>query len=165
MSVKFKQCMAGGARYACYQNCALEIWSNDPPEYHTALVKLDELVTEISSVYREGVILFTVVTAGTPIPGGKERKELEAFFNKWGGSWRAIARVAEGHDLWSVTARSVMTAIRLVQRTSYPARVFSEVPEGVKWTAEYMVRPEGLSTEQTARALQETVENLRAMTF
>jgi hypothetical protein len=139
------------------------VWNASTNEIRGGLAKLDELVEHVSSNYREGTVLMIVITPGNPLPTSAQRKELEAFFTRWTQSWRAIAYVAEGTDLWSMTARTVMTGMRLVQRRSYPTKVFSEVPEAAQWASEYLVKAPGETTGDTARSVQNIVEELRRM--
>jgi hypothetical protein len=164
MSTGFEKCIVDGVRFAAYQNCAINVWNGTTPEVRTGLAKLSELVQYVSSNYREGVVLITVITPGHPMPGSSQRKELEAFHTRWTPSWRAIAHVAEGSDLWSMATRTIMTGMQLVQRRNYPGKVFSEISEGVQWSAEYIVKAQGLGAGETVRAILTLIEELRRMT-
>jgi hypothetical protein len=163
MSTNFERCVVDGVRFAAYQNCAINVWNATTSEVRGALEKLDELVGHVSSNHREGVVLMVVITPGNPLPNSAQRKDLEAFFTRWTPSWRAIAYVAEGTDLWSMAARTVMTGMRLVQRRNYPTKVFSEVSEATNWAVEYLVKPPGTSGNEAVRTVQRIVEELRVM--
>jgi hypothetical protein len=161
MSEGFEPCLVDGVRLAAYANCAINIWQQTTSKTDRALPKIDELVSHLAKTCNSQVVFLNVITPGHPIPSSPQRKELEAFYGRWIGTWRAVVQVAEGTDLWSVTARSVMVAARLVQRRPYPTRVFSATEEGVQWASEYLTKPEGVSTEEVAKGLQNAMNELR----
>lgn len=163
MSTVFERCVVDGVRFGAYQNCAINVWNATTSEVRGALAKLDQLVEHVGANYREGVVCVIVITPGNPLPGSSQRKELEAFFARWTPSWRAIAYIAEGTDLWSMTARTVMTGMRLVQRRNYPTKVFSEASEGAQWVGEYIVKAPGQAAGDAVRGLENVIEELRRM--
>jgi hypothetical protein len=163
MSTTFETCAVDGVRLAIYQNCAISVWNATTSDPHNAFAKHDELLEYLGRKYSDGAALLVIIAPGNPIPSSTERKQIDAFYKRWTPSLRAAAQVAEGNDLWSVTARSVMVATRLVQRSSYPTKVFSNVPEAVPWLAEYMTKEPGMSADQCARGLQRHVDEIRRM--
>lgn len=163
MSNEFERCVVDGVMFAAYQNCAINVWAAPSSEVRAAIAKKDELIGYVSSKFREGAVMIIVITPGHPLPNASQRKDLEAFFARWTASWRAIAYVAEGTDLWSMTARTVMTGMRLVQRRNYPTKVFSEVSEAARWAAEYVIKPPGKSADDVVQAVEQIVEDLRRM--
>lgn len=164
MGDAFEPCFVDGARVAAYQNCAISIWQQQPgTEVTGGIAKINELVEQLVSRYEGNVVMFAVIMPGNPLPNGAQRKELEAFYARW--NWQAVVQVAEGVDLWSVTARSVMTAMRLVQRKPYPNRMFADVEEASQWASEYIARSDGQSFADAATGLAKAIENLRELAF
>jgi hypothetical protein len=163
MSSRFLPCHAEGARFASYQNVAFVVWAQKQRGLTQALAKKTALVSHLAAQHPEGVVLFVVITQGNPIPDSNTRKELESFYATWAKTWRAVVFVAEGNDLWSVTARSVMTALRLVQHRPYPTRIFSETSEAASLAAELCTKLPGQSHADAQRAIMEMVEELRRM--
>jgi hypothetical protein len=163
MSTRFEPCIADGVKFADYSNVAVTVWAQKTLGVTGALAKLDELMNHVTSQHPEGAVLIVVITQGNQIPNSQVRKELEAFYTRWLKSWRAVVFVAEGNDLWSVTARSVMTALRLVQQKPYPTKIFSETKDGAKWAAEFATKPQGKTPEDVERDLLVAIEDLRRM--
>ena len=62
------------------------------------------------------------------MPTAEQRKELEKLYGRSGPILRSVAQVVEGTGMWAVMGRSVMAALRLVQRRPYPTRVFPISP-------------------------------------
>lgn len=125
-----------GVRFGVYGNCLVNVWTG--PTRADLLAVFDEFMSEASSKHADGVVLFVVIEPGSPLPSAAERKAGEATYARWGPHFRAVAQVVEGNNLWAVTARSIMTAMRLVQRRPYPTKVFSDVREGATWTEQYL---------------------------
>jgi hypothetical protein len=159
----FEPCVVdGGLRFAAHANAAIAVWGEYRSKSVTlGVAKQSELVANVLSRYPEGVVLVVVVVPGAEVPNSAQRQEIEAFFTRWAPSLRALVEVVEGHDLWSITNRSIMTAMRLVQRRPYPKKLFSEVSEGVKWAAEYTSKAPGESTAEAAQNLEKAIDELR----
>jgi hypothetical protein len=150
-----------GARFGAYKNCVLNAWIGAPRAGQ--LTVLEEVMREVYAQHPSGIGLLVVVEPGAAMVDSERRKELDAFYGRWMSSLFVVAQVVEGGNLWSVTARSVMTAIRLVQRRSYPTKVFSEVEEGVEWMAPYLVaQSKAEDAASAARGLLEALGQLRA---
>jgi hypothetical protein len=146
-----------GLRLAAYGNCIINNWYDSPgAEQFSAF---DTFIGKVAAQNPEGVLLFVLVEPGTPILNADQRKEMESIYSRWGSKMRAAAQVVEGGNLWSLTARSVMTALRLVQRRPYPTRVFSEVGEGAEWTSQYIARPDN---DNAAQGILSEVQRLRS---
>jgi hypothetical protein len=162
MGDSFEPCLVDGVRLTAYQNCAISIWQQKPgAEVTGGIAKLNELVEHLASRHAGNVVKVVVITPGNPLPNSAQRKELEAFYARW--NWQAVVQVAEGIDLWSVTARSVMTAMRLVQRKAYPNRVFADADEASQWASEYIARGDGQSLADAASGLVKAIESLRSV--
>ena len=162
MANTFERCNVEGVRLAPYRNCAVSVWGVGTTDISKVLIKLDQLMTFISKQH-EAIVLVVVVVPGGVLPNAGQRKEIEGFLGRWQKYWRAVTYVAEGTDLWSMAARTVMTGLRLVQRRTYATNVFSEVGDGVRWTTEHVVREPGTDAAEAARALERLIEDLRRM--
>ena len=146
-----------GLRLAAYGNCIINSWYDSPvAETFSAF---DTFIGKVATQYPDGVLFFVLVEPGTPILNADQRKEMESIYSRWGSKMRAAAQVVEGGNLWSLTARSVMTALRLVQRRPYPTRVFSEVGEGAEWTSQYIASPDN---DNAAQGILSEVQRLRS---
>lgn len=152
--------LAHGLRLAAYGNCVINNWYDQPAAGQMA--NFDAFIGKVAQQYPDGILLFVLVEPGTPILSAEERKEMEAIYAKWSPKTRAVAQVVEGGNLWSLTARSVMTALRLVQRRPYPTRVFSEVGEGAEWTSQYVSRPDNDNARDATQGLLAEVQRLRS---
>jgi hypothetical protein len=82
--------------------------------------------------------MLVVIEPGCPFLDSTQRREMEDYYARFQQHLRGVAQVVEGGNLWSVTARSVMTAMRLVQKRPYPTKVFSDVEEGAEWLGAYV---------------------------
>jgi hypothetical protein len=152
--------IAPALRLAAYGNCVINNWYDSPTMEQ--LAGFDAFIGKVAQQHPDGVLLFVLVEPGTPILSAEQRKEMEAIYARWSGKTRAVAQVVEGGNLWSLTARSVMTALRLVQRRPYPTRVFSEVGEGAEWTSQYVSRPDNDNARDATQGLMAEVQRLRA---
>jgi hypothetical protein len=150
-----------GARFGAYANCIVNVWEGAPRT--GSLSALEALMQKVSPEYPSGIAFFVVVEPGAAMVESDGRKELEAFYARWTPSFCGVAQVVEGGNLWSVTARSVMTAMRLVQRRPYPSKVFSEVEEGTQWMAQYVTAPDkNMSNDAIAKGLLDGLKQLRS---
>jgi hypothetical protein len=152
--------IVAGLRLAAYGNCIINNWFDSPGVEQFAA--FDGFIAKVAQQNPDGVLLFVLVEPGTPILNAEQRKEMEAIYSRWGPHMRAAAQVVEGGNLWSLTARSVMTALRLVQRRPYPTRVFSEVSEGAEWTAQYASRPDNDPHRDAKHGLLAEIQRMRA---
>jgi hypothetical protein len=149
-----------GLRLAAYGNCVINNWVGAPAKEQMAA--FESYLSTVSKTCQDGIVFFVVLEPGAPILTAEQRKEMEALYARWGPSLRATAQVVEGGNLWSLTARSVMTALRLVQRRPYPTRVFADVLEGAEWTAQYIVRPDNDNSANGMQGLLAEIQRLRA---
>jgi hypothetical protein len=149
-----------GLRLTAYGNCIINNWYGSPgPEHFSAF---NNFITQVAQQNSEGILFFVLIDPGAPILNAEQRKEMEGIYARWGSALRACAQVVEGGNLWSLTARSVMTALRLVQRRPYPMRVFAEVGEGAEWTAQYVRRPANDPARDAAQGLAAEIQRLRS---
>jgi hypothetical protein len=165
MPSRFEPCVVDEVRFGYFRNCGISIWAQTTSGVTRALAKQDELITFLNAGYPDAVMLITVICPGNRIPTSGQRKEIEAFFEQWVKNWRAVVMVAEGNDLWSVTARSVMTALRLVQRRPYATKIFSETTDASQWASKYLVDVDSQNGDEAARQLLQSVEDLRTRAF
>ena len=154
------QRIVDGLRLAAYGNCIINNWTGSPGKAQFAA--FDEFIAKVSQSWPDGILFFVVIEPGTPILNAEQRKDMEELYARWGVSLRATAQVVEGGNLWSLTARSVMTALRLVQRRPYPTRVFADVIEGAEWTAQYVARPDNDNSADAAQGLVTEIKRLRS---
>jgi len=149
-----------GQRFAAYGNCVINTWSNAVRSEHLAV--FDLTVGKVAECYPDGLVFFVVIEQGAPLLDAEQRKEIEAVYARWAPQMRAVAQVVEGGNLWSVTIRSLMTAIRLVQRRPYPTRVFTEVEEGAEWLGPFVGAPANDSASDAVAGLVANIAQLRA---
>ncbi len=151
-----------GARFGAYGNCVINAWQGPPQQ--SQLDILGSLLERVTPQHAQGILFFVVLEPGSPFMDTDQRKDVEAFYARWTPSFGAVVQVVEGGNLWSVTARSVMTAMRLVQRRPYPTKVFSDVEEGTDWAAQFLRRPDNdTDVEDPAQALLDNINRLRAL--
>jgi hypothetical protein len=155
-----EQVITGGVRLAAYGNCVINNWIGSPGSKEFAA--FDAYLSKVAAHHKEGIIFFVVLEPGAPILNAEQRKEMEAVYSRWGPSMRAAAQVVEGGNLWSLSARSVMTALRLVQRRSYPTKVFADVEEGAEWVAPYVVRPQNDNASGAPSGIIAEIQRLRS---
>ena len=149
-----------GQRFAAYGNCVINTWSSAVRSQH--LAAFDETAGKVAQRHPDGIVFFVIVEQGSPLLDAEQRKEIEAVYARWAPSMRAAAQVVEGGNLWSVTMRSLMTAIRLVQRRPYPTRVFTEVNEGAAWVAPYVIGPANDNGKDVMAGLVAGIAQLRS---
>jgi hypothetical protein len=154
------QRIVDGLRLAAYGNCIINNWTGSPGKLQFAA--FEEFISKVAQSWPDGILFFVVLEPGAPILNAEQRKEMEALYARWGPSMRATAQVVEGGNLWSLTARSVMTALRLVQRRPYPTRVFADVNEGAEWTSQYVARPDNDNSPDATQGLLAEIQRLRA---
>jgi len=155
-----EQVVIGGVRLAAYGNCVISNWLGSPGSKEFAAH--EEYVAKVAASQKDGLVFFVVLEPGAPILNAEQRKEMEGVYSRWGPTLRAAAQVVEGGNLWSLSARSVMTALRLVQRRSYPTRVFADVEEGAEWVAPHVARPENDNASGAASGILAEIERLRS---
>lgn len=156
-----QQRIIGQQRFGVYGNCVINTWSGAVRSDQLAM--FDAVVGEVAPQYPEGIVFFVIIEQGSPLLDSEQRKEIEAVYARWAPTMRAVAQVVEGGNLWSVTIRSLMTAIRLVQRRPYPTKVFTEVGEGVQWIAQYLTRPANDNAGDAVQGLSICVDKLRSL--
>ncbi len=149
-----------GARFAVCGNCILSTWMGPPRPNH--LARFDELMSALAPEYADGVVMYVALEPGAMMTDAKDRRETEAAYTRWAHALRAVAQVVEGQNLWAATARSIMTAMRLVDRKPYPIKVFSDTREAARWLAPHLVLPAALAGRDAALTLAEAVVSLRA---
>jgi hypothetical protein len=150
-----------GARFAVCGNCILSTWMGPPRADH--LARFDELMVRLSAQYAQGVVMFVTLEPGAMMTDARERRDTEAAYTRWAHAFKAVAQVVEGHNLWAATARSIMTAMRLVDRKPYPIKVFSDTREAARWCAPHVLLPDELVGNDPALALCEELTALRAL--
>jgi hypothetical protein len=150
-----------GARFSVRGNAILSTWEGPPRKEHLDL--FDQFMRELSARFVEGVAMFVVLEPGAMMTDAKDRRETEAAYTRWAGSLRAVAQVVEGGNLWASTARSIMTAIRLVDRKPYPIKVFSDIGEAARWCAPYLILPNTVKHADQAELLVVETRELRAL--
>jgi len=159
-----ESCVFEGIKLGAYQNCLVEVCEAKSTDNFEALVrKLDEMLGVLSARYPEGVALLLVVAPGAPFPSSSDRKLLEGFFTRWSAQWRAVARVGEGTDLAGIAARTVMTALRLVRRSSYAENTCSNTNDAAEWIAKYITPRPGATLGQTTEELRQTIKQVRSV--
>lgn len=149
-----------GLRLAAYGNCIINNWIGSPGSLQ--MTTFDNFIGEVANQWPDGIMFFVLLEPGAPILNAEQRKEMEALYLRWGPKLRGTAQVVEGGNLWSLTARSVMTALRLVQRRPYPTRVFAEVDEGAEWAAQYLARPANDTSSNAVSGLLGEIQRLRS---
>ncbi len=149
-----------GQRFASYGNCVINTWAAALRAPH--LEAFDLTAGKVAKRYPDGIVFFVIIEQGSPLLDAEQRKDIEAVYARWAPSMRAVAQVVEGGNLWSVTIRSLMTAIRLVQRRPYPTRVFTEVREGAEWIAPHLIAPAHDSGGDIVAGLVASITQLRS---
>jgi hypothetical protein len=150
-----------GARFSVLGNCVINSWQGPPLKDH--LVVFDQIMAELSARHAAGVLMMVVLDSGSPIPTASQRRDGEAAYARWGHCIRAVAQVVEGTNLWAMTARSIMTAMRLVQRRTYPIKVFSDVREAAVWSIPHLELTREVTQADHAELLLAEIAELRAM--
>lgn len=148
-----------GVRLAAYGNCIINSWYGVAGKEQ--LAAFEKCIEQVDKSFPDGIVFFVVVEPGAPILTAEQRKEMEQIYARFSPRLRGAAQVVEGGNLWSLTARSVMTALRLVQRRPYPTRVFSDVLEGAEWAAQYVARPENDNSESGKEGLLHEIKRMR----
>jgi hypothetical protein len=154
----------GGMRIATFEDCIITTWSGDAELVQ--FTSLEDFTLTFAAGCAHGITLLVVVEPGTPFLDSSQRRQAEGYYERFQPILRAVAHVVEGGNLWSVTARSVMTAMRLVQRRPYPIKVFSDVAEGAEWLGPHIKTKSGekLVGAEAGNALLRTVVNVRGRT-
>lgn len=150
-----------GARFAVAGNCILSTWTGPPRANH--LARFDELMAALAPEYPQGVVMFVALEPGAMMTDARDRRETEAAYTRWAHALKAVAQVVEGHNLWAATARSIMTAMRLVDRKPYPIKVFSDSREAARWCAPHVLLPDARSGRDAELTLYDELSALRAL--
>jgi len=126
----------GAVRLGSYENCVIHVWSGKfgMPEVDA----LNAYTAKVAEARPEGIAILALVEAGTPMPTSEGRRMLEEYFVHFAERTRAVAHVAEGKGPWAGMARSVMTALQLMRRRSYPTKVFSAGDDGIAWLSPFI---------------------------
>lgn len=152
-----------GLRLGSYGNCVVSIWSGEPTSL--CIDAFERFARGLFEQWPSGICLFVLLEPGSPMPTSEQRREMDQYYLRVGHQVRAVAQVVEGGNLWAVMARSVMTALRLVQKAPYPMKVFAETREGAAWAVDYMeMAPPASDRAQWASGLVECVAKIRAVT-
>ena len=125
-----------GLQIGSYGNCVVTIWSGEATR--ATLDAIDRFSAKVYERWPAGTTLLVVLEPGCPMPNSEQRRDLDQYYLSVGNQVRGVAQVVEGGNLWAVMARSVMTALRLVQKSPYPMKVFASAQEGADWISEYV---------------------------
>lgn len=143
-----------------FGNCVINIWEGAPET--AALAELEEYCRKVAAENGETLTLLTVLEEGAPFINAAQRKELEGFYARLAPLFSGVGQVVEGSTMWSVTARSVMTAMRLVQKRGYPVRVFSDADVAVNWLSEIVRQPASITdADQISDQFKAEVHSMR----
>jgi hypothetical protein len=153
--------ITAGARFGLFGNCVIIAWLGPSRSEHRET--FDELMREAATKHAQGVVMFVALESGAVMTDAGQRRDSEAAYARWATSIRAVAQVVEGGNLWAATARSVMTATRLVERRPYPTRVFSDPRDAARWCTPHLVLPlDQTSGLDPAETLLHELRDLRA---
>jgi hypothetical protein len=147
-----------GARIGTWGNCVINTWQGVPDPQQIA--KIENAIRVTHTAYPSGVSLLVLIESGAPMPTADQRKELENFYVRCAPQFRCVAQVVEGTGMWAVMGRSVMAALRLVQRRPYPNKVFSDLNEALAWLEPHVENP-GANVQDPHAGLKATVDSLR----
>jgi hypothetical protein len=155
----FEEANVTGVRVGSWGNCAINTWQAGAD--WSQLRELETSIRDLYTRYPSGVALIVLIEPGAPLPTAEHRKELESFYLRVTPILRAVAQVVEGTGMWAVAGRSVMAALRLVQRRPYPTRVFSEINEALGWLEPHLENPGGAGVQDSQQGLCAMVDSLR----
>lgn len=114
----------------------IKVWSGRAltPEMGAA----NEYAEELCRLWPEGLAFLIVVESDCAMPRAEERKAISTFYKKMAPRLLAMSQVAEGTSLWAVMARSVFTALQLMERRAYPSQMFALPSEAIEWLSPYV---------------------------
>ncbi len=103
---------------------------------------------------RTPICFLTVIGKDTPIDTPREaRKELARFLKNWEEQISAAAIAYEATGFKATALRSIVTAINLTARTTFPNKVFQSLDEAAAWLM--------LTSKGTPEAAQRLVKACR----
>lgn len=151
----------GGLRLATFGNCVINSWWQPPSAVE--FKALNDYTANLAERFPSGITMLVVLEPGCPFLDSAQRREMEDYYARFQPHLRGVAQVVEGGNLWSVTARSVMTAMRLVQKRPYPTKVFSDIEEGTEWLGAYVSAGSGqdMPATEAGNGLLRCVARLR----
>lgn len=150
-----------GLALAAYGNCLIKVWSGRA--LGPQIEALNAYADEHCEMWPGGATCLVIVQDGCPMPGADERRNISAFYKKVAPRMQAIAQVAEGTSLWAVMARSVFTALTLMEKRPYPNQVFALPSEGIDWLSTYVkLRDASVPPAEVARGMTEYLQSIRS---
>ena len=148
-----------GLRLGSFGNCLVTVWSGEA--VRATIDAINDCSAKLLTRWPDGITLLVVIEQGCPMPNSEQRRDLDQYYVNMGSHLRAVAQVVEGGNVWAVMARSVFTAVRLVQKTAYPMKVFASAAEGAEWLADHVTTGEGAGPGQVRAGLLNCVGMLR----
>jgi hypothetical protein len=150
-----------GLALAAYGNCLIKVWSGRA--LAPQIEALNAFADQHCEMWPQGATCLVIVQDGCPMPGAEERKNISAFYKRVAPRMQAIAQVAEGSSLWAVMARSVFTALTLMEKRPYPNQVFALPSEGIDWLSAHMkMRDPNVPPAEIAKGMIEYLSSIRS---
>jgi hypothetical protein len=150
-----------GLLLGSYGNCMIKVWSGRAltPEMDAA----HEYAEELCALWPDGLAFLIVVESDCAMPRAEERKAISAFYKKMAPRLLAMSQVAEGTSLWAVMARSVFTALQLMERRAYPSAMFALPSEAIEWLYPYVrVTGPSVPAAELSRGMMDYLVSIRS---